>query len=248
MIFLKRHIELKKSGWESSCVLVRLKACYTQNLKDNGGTMKKIIATIVCVAVLAFIAVAQANQVRFLSRTSDGVAPSQDIHYTVMDLNGNKVAEDTVNAPEGEGVTIDNLPAGTYFISAEQESTGYFGSITTEVVSQEAQQGDNEGAAPVDLELGPDGLRVYNPEAAAQPVAPASNAATPNYLASTPTTTSTNTAGMIPGYYDGGYGGYGAGFGTGTARGGLGFLGWLGVAGGIAGLAVALATASKTAE
>lgn len=244
MIFLKRHIELRKSGWESSCVLVRLKACYTQNLKDNGDTMKKIIATIVCVAVLAFIAVAQANQVRFLSRTSDGVAPSQDIHYTVMDLNGNKVAEDTVNAPEGEGVTIDNLPAGTYFISAEQESTGYFGSITTEVVSQEAQQGDNEGAAPVDLELGPDGLRVYNPEAAAQPVAPASNAATPNYINTTPTTT--NAQNMIPTYYDGAYGGYGYGQGVGGRR--FGLLGALGLAGGIAGLAVALATASKTAE
>ncbi len=162
--------------------------------------MKKIIAAIVCVAVLAFIAVAQANQVRFLSRTSDGVAPSQDVHYTVMDLNGNKVAEDTVNAAEGEGVTINNLEPGTYFVSAEQPSTGYFGSITTEIFAQDAE-GDDNGS--VDLVLGRDGLQVYNPNAT-QPVAPANGTPAPSYPApSYPA----DVPGMIPSYDGGGYGG-----------------------------------------
>ena len=207
-------------------------------MKDIGEAMKKIIATIICVAVLAFVAVAQANQVRFLSRTSEGVAPSQDVHYTVMDLNGNKVAENTVEAPEGEGVTIDNLPAGTYFISAEQASTGYFGSVTTEVFSQEASENENDDRKPVDLVLGSDGLQVYNPNAV-QPVAPANNVATPAYGAPT----SGNVPGTIPGYYEGGYG-YGFG-----GR-GVGTLGAVGIIAGIAlgAVGIALASASKDAK
>lgn len=202
--------------------------------------MKKIIATIICVAVLAFVAVAQANQVRFLSRTSDGVAPSQDVHYTVMDLNGNKVAEETVEAPEGEGVTIDNLPSGTYFISAEQASTGYFGSVTTEVVSQEASEGEEENRKPVDLVLGSDGLQVYDP-AAAQPVAQASNAATPSYYGAP---TNANVPGTIPGYYEPNYGGYGMG------RAGIGRLGAVAIIAGVAlgAVGIALAATNKDAS
>lgn len=201
--------------------------------------MKKIIVAIICVAVLAFVAVAQANQVRFLSRTSTGVAPSQDVHYTVMDLNGNKIAENTVDAAEGEPVTINNLEPGTYFISAEQASTGYFGSITTEIFAQDAESGDGNGNS-VDLVLGSDGLQVYNPNAPQTPVAPANNVATPTYGAPT----SANVPGTIPGYYDGGYGYGGSGFGGGQ----FGWLGALGIGAGIAGLVVALTAISKDAD
>ena len=196
--------------------------------------MKKIIAAVVCVAVLAFIAVAQANQVRFLSRTSGGVAPSQDVHYTVMDLNGNKVAEDTVDAVEGEGVTINGLEPGTYFVSAEQPSTGYFGSVTTEIVAQDAE--GQEGSA--DLVLGPDGLQVYNPNA--QNVAPARGVPAQNY--SVPNYPS-NIPGAIPSYDPAGYGA-----GAGVGGGSIGWLGLVGIGAGVAGLVVALTSASKTAE
>ncbi len=203
--------------------------------------MKKIIGAIVCVAVLAFIAVAQANQVRFLSRTSDGVAPSQDIHYTVMDLNGNKVAEDTVSAAEGEGVTISELEPGTYFVSAEQPSTGYFGSITTEVFAQDAD-GNNNGS--VDLVLDRDGLQVYNPNA--QNVAPARGVPTQNY--GTPTYPA-DVPGSIPSYDAAGYGGgYGGGFGGGALGGmSIGSFALIGAAIACA-IAIPLATASKHAE
>lgn len=127
--------------------------------------MNKYIVAIICVATFAFVAVVQADQVRFYSRMPSGVEKSQDIHYTVIDVNGNKIAEDSVTNPEG--VTINGLPSGTYFLSAEQPSTGYFGSKTVEVTDAGSQ---NPGEDENQVVLGPEGLREYDP-AAPQPAA-----------------------------------------------------------------------------
>lgn len=127
-----------------------------------GWNMKKLVTAMAFIASFAFIAVAQAEQVRFYTRGQSGVVPAQDVHYTIMDLSGNKVAEETLE--HADGVTINNIPVGVYFLSAEQPSTGYFGSRTIEIK-------ENDEDRERELVLGPDGLKDYNPNYAQAPVA-----------------------------------------------------------------------------
>ena len=93
--------------------------------------MKKAVIAILCLLTLASVGVAKADQVRFYSLMPDGVELAKDIHYTVLTLEGVKVAEKSVTFEYG--VTINDLPNGTYFLSAEQPSTGYFGSRKIEI-------------------------------------------------------------------------------------------------------------------
>ena len=123
--------------------------------------MKRVVIAIISVLTLAFVDVARADQVRFFSVLEDGIEYSQDIHYTVLTLEGDKVAEDTVENPYG--VTINDLPLGTYFISAEQPSTGYFGSRRVDITGEEFRMVRGEWVKDDEnkLLLGPDGLTKY---------------------------------------------------------------------------------------
>ena len=93
--------------------------------------MRKTVFAIFCVLTLAFVGVANADQVRFYSLMPDGVELAKDVHYTVLTIEGVKVADETVDFEYG--VTINDLPNGSYFLSAEQPSTGYFGSRRIEI-------------------------------------------------------------------------------------------------------------------
>ena len=123
--------------------------------------MKKIVIALLSVFALAFVDVARADQVRFFSVMPDGVEYSQDIHYTVLTLEGVKVADNTVEDPYG--VTINDLPLGTYFLSAEQPSTGYYGSRQIEITGDEfiMVHGEKVKDDENKLLLGPDGLTKY---------------------------------------------------------------------------------------
>lgn len=118
---------------------------------------RTFVAAIACIASLAFVAAVQADQVRFYYKSAEGVKPAPDIHYSVMDLNGNKVAEATETGV-AEGVTINGLEDGSFFLSAEMPSTGYFGSQTITLPAEEE----------IPVVLGPDGLRHYDSAAANQ--------------------------------------------------------------------------------
>ena len=131
--------------------------------------MKKFILAIACVATLAFVAASQAADVTFLSRGPNGVTPSTGVHYTVMDQNGNKVAEQTVNTAKAP-VQISGLPEGDYFLSAEETSTGYFGNQNISVSP------GSEGATFV---FGDDGLKEYDPNAPQNPIPPQAQPAAP---------------------------------------------------------------------
>ena len=50
--------------------------------------MKRFVIAIISVLTLAFVDVARADQVRFFSVLEDGIEYSQDIHYTVLTLDG----------------------------------------------------------------------------------------------------------------------------------------------------------------
>ena len=68
------------------------------------------------------------------------VVPAQDVHYTLMDLNSNKIAENKVQNPAGVDVEL-NVEPGVYFLSAEQPSTRYFGSLTLSVNAPAVETG-----------------------------------------------------------------------------------------------------------
>ena len=123
--------------------------------------MKKAVIAILCLLTLASVGVAKADQVRFYSLMPDGVELAKDIHYTVLTLEGVKVAEKSVTFEYG--VTINDLPNGTYFLSAEQPSTGYFGSRKIEITGDAIRMWRGEKVKDDEnkLILGPDGLNKY---------------------------------------------------------------------------------------
>ena len=110
--------------------------------------MKRNVALLVAAVCMLLAASAQAANlsIEFWTKTKDGVKPAQDVHYTVMDLNSNTVADVKDVQPTGVVANLDVEP-GVYYVSAEQPSTRYFGSMTlsvnatapkNEVYSQEA--------------------------------------------------------------------------------------------------------------
>ncbi len=123
--------------------------------------MRKTVFAIFCVLTLAFVGVANADQVRFYSLMPDGVELAKDVHYTVLTIEGVKVADETVDFEYG--VTINDLPNGSYFLSAEQPSTGYFGSRRIEITGDALRmfRGEKIKDDENKLILGPDGLNKY---------------------------------------------------------------------------------------
>lgn len=141
--------------------------------KEYGDKMKKFVALLVAALAMTFVASAQAEvlHINFYSRTPAGTIPTRDVHYTIMDVNSNKVVDDSRINPRGVQVEHE-LDPGFYQISAEQPSTGYFGSTTVTLNAEAAasesytQSAEDDGEAPsdgsnvttVNLVLSDDGL------------------------------------------------------------------------------------------
>ncbi len=158
LIFFPRLVEYGESGVRS-LACYRFKRVFWKDLRI--GEMKKAVIAILCLLTLAFVGVAKADQVRFYSLMPDGVELAKDIHYTVLTLEGVKIAEKTVTFEYG--VTINDLPNGSYFLSAEQPSTGYFGSRKIEITGDALHmfRGEKVKDDENKLILGPDGLNKY---------------------------------------------------------------------------------------
>jgi len=123
--------------------------------KEYGDKMKKFVALLVAALAMTFVASAQAEvlHINFYSQTPAGTIPTRDVHYTIMDVNSNKVVDDSRINPRGVQVEQE-LEPGFYQISAEQPSTGYFGSTTVTLNAEAAasesytQSAEDAGEAP----------------------------------------------------------------------------------------------------
>lgn len=136
--------------------------------------MKKFVALLVAALAMTFVASAQAEvlHINFYSKTPAGTIPTRDVHYTIMDVNSNKVVDESRINPQGVQVEHE-LDPGFYQVSAEQPSTGYFGSTTvtlnaeadaSESYTQSAEDdgeaaGDGSNVTTINLVLSGDGLQ-----------------------------------------------------------------------------------------
>ena len=104
--------------------------------------MSQIITAVAFTAVSLFVAAANAGDVYFFTRVVDDAAkqsvndnlkPTSDVNYTILDLQGNTVATDSVVLPVPQQVVVKDLAPGTYVISAETPSDGLYRTQTVEI-------------------------------------------------------------------------------------------------------------------
>ncbi|MDO5309801.1 MAG: hypothetical protein Q4G03_09995 [Planctomycetia bacterium] len=108
--------------------------------------MKQSLAFLVATlsVLVAYAAQAAEVNVEFYSQDTNGhVSAARDVHYTIMDLNSEKVAEDKAVNPDGVGASL-TLNPGVYFLTAEEPSTHKFGSATIMIEEQGEEDAQTE--------------------------------------------------------------------------------------------------------